>query len=450
MVNIVVIGGGIAGLTAARELAGSGHDVLLLEGSDRVGGKLRLEDVGGITVDVGAEAMLNRRPEAIGLARDLGLDLIHPGTLSSRLWTRDALRPLPRSVMGIPADLEQLVQTGVLSDAGIARLREEKVLPAPDEDVSVADFVGERLGREVVDRLVEPLLGGVYAGHATELSTRATIPQVVALLDRSPSLLEAASAVPAPSDVPVFAGLVSGVGQLPQVLADQASFAIRTGAMVRELRRTSTAGFELVVGPTAAPEVISADRVVLALPASPASRLLGDLTPVAAHELSGIEHASMAIVTMAFRVQDVDHLEGTGFLVPPLDGRRIKAATFSFNKWGWVREAGEDLRLLRTSLGRHREEAALQFPDEELVEQSLADLHTATGIAARPVDWHVQRWGGGLPQYAVGHLDRVARIRASVASVPGLAVCGAAYDGIGIPAVIASAMRAVADLTAQP
>src|SRR3546814_653457 len=158
----------------------------------------------------------------------------------------------------------------------------------------------------------------------------------------------------------------------------------------------------------------------------------------------------MWVVTMSFRAQDVDHLEGTGFLVPPLDGRRIKAETFSFNKWGWVREAGEDLRLLRTSLGRHREEAALQFPDEELVEQSLADLHTATGIAARPVDWHVQRWGGGLPQYAVGHLDRVARIRASVASVPGLAVCGAAYDGIGIPAVIASAMRAVADLTAQP
>src|SRR3546814_15147189 len=131
----------------------------------------------------------------------------------------------------------------------------------------------------------------------------------------------------------------------------------------------------------------------------------------------------MWVVTMSFRAQDVDHLEGTGFLVPPLDGRRIKAETFSFNKWGWVREAGEDLRLLRTSLGRHREEAALQFPDEELVEQSLADLHTATGITARPVDWTIQRRGGGLPQYACVPLARVARTRPSVPRLPVPVVC---------------------------
>jgi oxygen-dependent protoporphyrinogen oxidase len=135
-----------------------------------------------------------------------------------------------------------------------------------------------------------------------------------------------------------------------------------------------------------------------------------------------------------------------------VDGRRIKAATFSFAKWAWVREAGRgaldgaDLLLLRTSLGRHREESALQGTDEELVAASLADLAAATGISARPVDTHVQRWGGGLPQYAVGHLDRVARIRADVARIPGLAVCGAAYDGVGIPAVIASAHRAAAAL----
>ncbi len=140
--------------------------------------------------------------------------------------------------------------------------------------------------------------------------------------------------------------------------------------------------------------------------------------------------------------------------MPPVDGRRIKASTFSFAKWDWVREAGlgpvagEDLLLLRTSLGRHREETALQAPDDELVESSLADLAEATGLDARPVDSNVQRWGGGLPQYAVGHLDRVERIRADVARVPGLAVCGAAYEGVGIPAVIASARRAALQLAA--
>ena len=130
-----------------------------------------------------------------------------------------------------------------------------------------------------------------------------------------------------------------------------------------------------------------------------------------------------------------------GFLVPPVDGRRIKASTFSFNKWGWVREAG-DLLLLRASLGRYREEASLQAADEELVALVARRPARASGQDRRPVDTHVQRWGGGLPQYAVGHLDRVARIRAAVDAVPGLAVCGAAYDGVGIPAVIASAHRA--------
>jgi oxygen-dependent protoporphyrinogen oxidase len=170
------------------------------------------------------------------------------------------------------------------------------------------------------------------------------------------------------------------------------------------------------------------------------------VAPVAAAEVAAIESASMAVVTLAFPAQDVGGLGGSGFLVPPVDGRTIKASTFSFNKWEWVREAGGGLLLLRTSIGRHREESVLQVADEDLVAASLADLRDATGLAARPVDTHVQRWGGGLPQYAVGHLDRVARIRAAVAEVPGLAVCGAAYDGVGIPAVIASARRAVADL----
>jgi oxygen-dependent protoporphyrinogen oxidase len=442
--DAVVVGGGLGGLVAARDLAAAGLSVLVLEGSPVVGGKLRLAHVGGVEVDVGAESMLARRPEAVGLAGELGIDLVHPATGSAQLWTRGALRPLPRTLLGVPLDVEGLRASGVLSDDGLERARHETVLPLGDADVSVADLIGSRLGREVVDRLAEPLLGGVYAGHATNLSAYAAMPQVVSLLREHGSLLAAAAAVPPASDEPVFAGIAGGVGLLPRALATEPAFEVRTSTTVRQLARAGT-GFRLTVGSARTPESVETDLVVLATPAAPTSRLLGDLAPVAAGELGAIEYASMAVVTMA--VRDLDVAGSSGFLVPAVDGRQTKAATFSFSKWAWV-DAASDLRILRASLGRHREEAALQATDDELVARVTTELSLATGQAVVPVEVHVQRWGGALPQYAVGHLDRVARIRHAVAEVPGLALCGAAYDGVGIPAVIGSARRAAARVTA--
>ncbi|MCW2853221.1 MAG: protoporphyrinogen oxidase [Nocardioides sp.] len=443
------MGAGVAGLTAAHDLAAAGHDVLVLESAPRTGGKVLRHEVAGVIVDVGAEAMLNRRPEGAGLARSLGLEPVHPALVSSRIWTRGALRPLPRSLMGVPLDLDQLAASGVLSDAGLARVRQEPSLPPEriDGDISVGDLVARRFGDEVTDRLVEPLLGGVYAGHARRLSARASVPQLVTFAERG-SLLEQASSVPTTYDLPVFAGLAGGMGGLTDTLAS--GLEVRTDATVRSLARTA-GGFVLTVGPTTAAERMRADAVVLATPAAPTARLLAEAAPAAAEELRAVEYASMAVVTLAFRVEDAAAFEDTGssgFLVPPVDGRRIKASTFSFAKWEWVRGAGAAAGVVhvRTSLGRHGDEVALQASDEELVAASLADLADAVGLTARPVDTHVQRWGGGLPQYALGHLDRVARIRAAVARVPGLAVCGAAYDGVGIAPVVASAHRAAADV----
>jgi protoporphyrinogen/coproporphyrinogen III oxidase len=438
----VVVGGGLAGLTAARDLAAAGLSVLLLEGSPDVGGKLRLAPVAGVHVDVGAESMLARRPEAVGLAAELGLDLVHPSSGSTQLWTRGALRPLPRTLLGVPLDLDAVAETGVLSSAGVERARHETPFPLGDGDVSVADLVGSRLGHEVVDRLVEPLLGGVYAGHASLLSARATVPQVVALLREHGSLAAAAAAMPPPSDAPMFAGIVGGLGRLPHVLAATGGFEVRTHASVRHLGRTAS-GFRLTVGSARDPETIETDRVVLATPGPPTARLLGDLAPDVAQEVGAVEYASMAVVTIA--VPALEAGDSSGFLVPAVDGRRIKASTYSFNKWAWV-AAASDLRILRASIGRHHEEATLQASDDDLVAHVATDLATATGQQIRPVDAHVQRWGGALPQYSVGHLDRVARIRAGVDAVPGLAVCGALYDGVGIPAVIASAHRAASAL----
>lgn len=418
--------------------------VLVLESSPLVGGKLRLGTVGGVEIDVGAESMLARRPEAVGLVTELGLDVVHPATGSTQIWTRGALRPLPRTMLGVPLDLDALATTGVLSDDGLARARHETVLPLGEQDVSVAELLGSRLGHEVVDRLAEPMLGGVYAGHASFLSARATAPQVVAMVREHGSLLAAVAALPPPppSPPPMFAGLVGGLGRLPLALAETAGVEVRTSATVRRLERTAT-GFRLTVGSTYAPQTLDTARVVLAAPGPPAARLLADVAPAASEELGAVEYASMAVVTLAVPALDVG--DSSGFLVPSVDGRRIKASTYSFNKWGWV-GAASDLRLLRASIGRHREEASLQAPDDELVAHVVADVSLATGQRLRPVDAHVQRWGGALPQYAVGHLDRVERIRAAVDAVPGLAVCGAAYDGVGIPAVIGSARRAAASI----
>lgn len=440
----MVVGGGVAGLVAARELAASGRDVLLLESSPQVGGKLRTAEVAGLTVDVGAEAMLARRPEGIELVASLGAGVVHPTTATSSIWSRGALRPMPRSLMGVPFDLQQLADSGVLSPDGLARARIEVPTEVPD-DISVGDLVAARLGDELVERLVEPLLGGVYAGRARGISAAAAVPQLLAMARRG-SLLDQAAAVPA-SGAPVFAGLAGGMGRLPALVRDGGGFEVRTHATVRQLRRT-TSGWALTVGPTTTPETIDCAAVVLATPSAPTARLLADVAPVAAAALAAIESASVAVVTLAFAAQDLpDVLFGrSGFLVPPVEGRTIKASTFSFAKWGWVRDLDPDVVVLRTSLGRHGEEATLQATDEGLVRASLADLHAMAGITAVPVDSHVQRWGGGLPQYAVGHVERVARIRAAT-DLPGLAVCGAAYDGVGIPAVIGSARRAVASVT---
>lgn len=454
--TVAVVGGGIAGLAAAARIREERPDVevLLLESSDRVGGKLRIGEVGGIVVDVGAEAMLHRRPEGIDLARAAGLgdDIVHPATTAANLWTRGEILPMPRTLMGIPIDLKALAESRVISKPGLARAAMDAVLPGSSlegRDASIGGIVEERFGKEVVDRLVEPLLGGVYAGHAREISARAAVPQVVTLLEQDRSLSKAAARTmggAAPADgkppAPIFAGIRGGVGRLPAAVAAASGAHVETGATVRDLVRRADGGWTLVVGSTRDPRLVQADAVVVAVPAPPAARLLSDVAPTAALELARIEYASVAVVTLAFRVRDFPEVPGSGFLVPPVDQRAVKAATFSFAKWEWVRDAGGDLLLMRCSLGRHREEQQLQKTDEELVEVALHDLADAIGLSVRPVDAHVQRWGGGLPQYAVGHLERVAAIRADVARLPGLAVCGAAYDGVGIPACIASGQRA--------
>ncbi len=457
--HVVVIGGGIAGLAAAHGLVATGLRVTLLEATDRLGGKLMTGEVAGVQVDLGAESMLARRPEAVALAEAVGLGdrLQPPATATASLWTRDALRPMPKGhVMGVPGDPAVLGE--VLSPEGLARIAEERDLtPTPvGDDVAVGAYVADRLGREVVDRLVEPLLGGVYAGDAYRISMRAAVPQLFEAVQEGGPLLDGVRRIQERAAArqqtgPVFQGIAGGIGTLPAAVGDAVRAGggeILTETPVLGLTRTEP-GWAVRTDT----RTIAADGIVLATPAWSAGTLLAAESPAASVELSGVEYASMALVTLAFRRTDIEAYEAlrgrSGFLVPPVDGHTIKASTFSSNKWQWVADAAPDLFVLRTSVGRYGEEDHLHREDEELVAVSLRDLAAATGLAARPVDTEVTRWIGGLPQYPVGHLTRVARIRDEVAKLPALRVCGAVYDGVGIPACIASAHRAADEIASE-
>ncbi|MFE8013030.1 protoporphyrinogen oxidase [Streptomyces antibioticus] len=451
--HVVVVGAGIAGLAAAHRLLERGARVTVLEASGRVGGKLLPGEIAGVRVDLGAESMLARRPEAVGLAREVGLGdrLTPPATATASLWTRGALRPMPKGhVMGVPGTAAAL--SGVLSDEGLARIERDADLPPTEtgEDVAVGEYVAARLGREVVDRLVEPLLGGVYAGDAYRISMRSAVPQLFEAARGHTSLTEAvrslqAKAAASGQSGPVFMGVEGGVGSLPLAVADSVRARggeIHTRMPVDELRREAAGGWRVRAGE----RLLHADAVVVAAPAPVAARLLAPESPAAAADLAAVEYASMALITLAYRRADTALPAGSGFLVPPVDGRTVKASTFASQKWGWIADENPDVVVLRTSVGRYGETEILRRTDAELTDVSRHDLRAATGLDATPLETRVTRWTDGLPQYPVGHHTRVARIREHIAKLPGLAVCGAPYDGVGIPACIASAYAAVDQL----
>ncbi len=451
MTHAVVIGGGIAGLAAARALTlrAPGVRVTLLEGSDRTGGKLRVSEIAGVQVDEGAESILVRVPEGVDLIRALGLEIVHPATTSAGLWSRGSVRPLPSgTVMGVPGDLAALEHSEVLSAAGLARVSLDVVLPRTSigDDVAVGSYVAARLGREVVDRLVDPLLGGVYAGRADDLSLEATLQQLAPYARAHRSLLQAARlsrASATRSEGPVFASVPGGLGRLAAVLTDSlvaAGVEIRTGAVARRIEPLPGGGWRVVTGSTVDEAFLDADAVVLATPGAPTARLLSTVAPQAAAALEKIPYASVAIVTLALS-QGAELPAMSGWLVPAVEGRLVKAVTLVGRKWPLVGD-GSGLTFLRCSVGRAGDVSDLQHSDEELITGCLEDVSEMLGQPLELVDARVSRWGGGLPQYTVGHRARVSAVRAGLPA--GLAVCGAAYDGIGIPACIRSAESAVA------
>jgi len=482
---VVVVGGGVAGLTAALELAEGGVPVTLVESTGRFGGKIATHRVDGLVIEGGADSFLSSKPAGLAMAERLGITdrLVNSKTEDRRtfVWSRGALRELPEGlVLGSPARAWSLLRSGLLSPLGAARLVGDIAVrradsgrdgrPLPEE--TVAGFFTRRLGPEAYSRVVEPLLAGIHAGDATRLSLPATFPRFVDMERDHGGLVRAtlASQVPkvpnslrrkdlgrrsagggpvgpVPRGRTPFVSFQTGMAELIE------AFERRLAALGVDLRRDQRVvtiravggGYEVVLADGTA---LPAGAVVLATPAPVTAGLVRPLSPVAATLLEEVEHASTATVSLAYRANDMGTIpSGYGFVVPRAEGRHLLAATWGSGKWPGRAPAGQV--VVRGYVGGVGREAVLEADDDGLVHLVRAELGALAGIRGTPVHSEVHRYPDGMPQYTVGHLGRVERIRAALAACPGLAVTGAAYNGVGIPDCISDALTSARQVLAN-
>jgi oxygen-dependent protoporphyrinogen oxidase len=454
-VDLAVVGGGISGLAAAWEGVQRGASVVVFEAGDRAGGKLGTSALGDLPVEESADAFLARVPEAMELCAELGIeaDLVSPAAGSAFVWSEGALRRLPaEQLLGVPTDLDAVAASGILSAAGVERARAD--LTAPDDrpagDEAVGGLVRRRLGDEVLDRLVAPLIGGIWAGDCDALSLRTAAPALAAARDRpgEPSLLRAAAAArsealaaaAAAGDRPVFLAPVGGMQALVGALSDRLGDRIRTGVAVTAL--APGAG-----GWVIEPAGVAAGAVVVATPAFVAAPLVAPHAALAGKVLGGIDHSSVALVGLVAPRDAVDReLDGSGYLVPHSSGRLLTACSWVSSKWAHMAGDGSTV-VLRASAGRAGDDRALGMPDDALVAAVLDDLADTMALRGAPTAVRVNRWPRSFPQPRPGHLDEVAAAEADLAAhAPRLAATGAWARGVGIPACIRGGRSAAASV----
>lgn len=441
--RVTVVGGGITGLAAAWELVSNGAEVTLVESGLRLGGKIVTEDIGRRAVDVGPDAFIARLPDAVALCHELGLteEMVGVATDSAWLWTRGRLRPLPAgTVLGAPAGLGALLRagrSGVVSPAGVARASLDLVLPRRDlgQDPTVGDLITARFGREVHERLVDPLVGGIHAGPSGLLSAQAVVPQLAAAGSHRSLLLglgRGMASAPPPAPSPIFVSLRGGMSRLVTRLEESLR---DRGARIKLGHQADSA------------DLVAASEeggVIVTTPAPAAAALLAGASPETATELAAVAHASVALVVLTYAADAFPSGSpppGSGFLVPQAERRLMTACSFGSSKWPHWANEGEV--VLRVSAGRWGDDRAVRFDDERLVGRLQRELVEALDLRDGPLASHVRRWPQAFPQYGAGHLDRVARIEAALArDLPHVLVAGAAYRGVGIPACIAQGRAA--------
>jgi len=451
--HVVIVGAGIAGLAAAHELLGAPDppQVTILEASDRAGGRIRSVRFAGVALDVGPDALLTRAPGAVDLCRELGLgdDLVPASDAGAFIWTRGALRPLPAGLLaGLPAGPGELLRSRILSATGLVRAGMDLVLPANaprgDGDEAIGALVRRRLGGQVLERLIDPLLGGINAGHCDALSVAAGAPHLGAAARANRSLIRGLRAtVPAPppgaARPPMFLSVRGGLERLVAALTTELGDAdLRLDAPVARIERAERGALVVL----ASGERIEADGVVLATPAGPAAGVVRTAAPAAAAELDGIRTASVALVALAYPREQASVPAGTGFLVARDEQLAITACTWATAKWPHLAE-GSTHAIFKCSFGRAGEDDVVDLPDAELVARARAALAQTMGLREAPAETLVVRHHDAFPQYAVGHLERVARIEDALdAALPALAVAGSPYRGVGVPSCVTSGRAA--------
>jgi oxygen-dependent protoporphyrinogen oxidase len=442
--TVAIVGGGISGLAAARRFSQRGARVTVLEASHRLGGQIREATVAGHLVEVGAEAVHASARGMNTLITELGLadDLIQANRSVSWLWTKHGLRHLPAGVGPAgPRHLGPVVRSRVMSLGGLARAGLEPLIPRRrlSGDIGVGDFISRRFGRQVAERLVDPVLGGLHAGDINRLSLRATAPELAAVADARGSVILSQRA--RKSGPPMsFVTWTGGLTTLVERLWSDTDIEVRTSARVSSVTVMPDGRYCLQI---ADGSIVEVDAVVLAVPAAVAADLLRPLSVNAANLLGRVRFASVATVVVAYpgaAMRQIGARTGTGLLVPSSRGRLLKAATFLSAKWPHL--ADPALTLVRLSGGRADAREICDLDDVALVARLHGDLADATGMTAKPAESYVQRWPSAMPQLEVGHLELMTSVRQDLTRFPGLALAGASYDGLGIAACVRSGERA--------
>ncbi len=459
--RVAIVGGGLSGLTAAVKLhrADPSLDLTLYESADRVGGVIHTEQVDGFTIDHGADMFATEPSGVIELCRQIALDerLIEPEIAGrgARIVYRGRLVPVPEGFVVMRATrLLPVLTSPLLSLSGKLRfLAERWVKPGGQEDESIGDFVRRRMGKQVLDRIVAPLAAGIYTGDVDRLSMRATMGPIAELERRYGSLAAANAALEKGSAEKTSAGaryerfrsFPCGMIELVNGLAAALpAAAIRLNTPVQSIHRQG-GQFRLTIGSPDASESVLCDRLIVATPASTAARLIRDLVPGAAVELAKIESTSTAIVVLGVRRSDIrKDISTFGFVVPPAERRRILAGSFASNKFAG--RAPDGHVLIRCFIGGALQSELLDHSDEELISIARGELADLIGLVGAPIVSRVVRWDRAMPQYHVGHLDRVEKIQRAIAESPGLSLISNSLGGVGIAAVVRSADRIAAEV----
>lgn len=448
--EVVVVGGGISGLVAARRLDQAGARVILLEKSHRLGGLVVTDRDEGFVIEGGADSFVAGKGSVLELAAELGLDAkvvsSRPEHRGSHVWWEGELRPLPGGLLlMVPSRIRSILGSPLLSWRGKTRALADLVLPRStrDGDESLESFVTHRLGREVLDRIAEPLIAGIHAAEPDTMSLQASFPRLLEMERTHRSLILAARSAAsrsAPANgLSHFASFESGMGELLSALvASLAGLDLRTGIRAIDLGVKADGGYRVGLSDGT---VLTTDSVVLATPARVTAELLINLAPEAAVALSGIRQVPTASVTLAYEAEDLPPLAGSGFVVPSVQERRITGVSYLSQKWEG-RVPDRRFVLLRVFVGGRHGRRLARSGEDTLRAVVRDELENMVGITATPLRTWVRVWEEGLHQYTLGHLDRVAAAERALSARPGLALAGAAFHGIGLNECIESGNRA--------